>query len=93
MEEEGNKTMIKACFQPEASEMATAIFNAIRAYSSESSKVTGGMGISFNGIDKIELVKYGKMFRNINLVRYEPYIDMYANGLRELYRIKDKDNG
>jgi hypothetical protein len=93
MEEEGNELMLKACFQPSASPIASAVFNAISSYASETSIVIGGMGFSFQGIDKLKLIENAKKFRNINLTRYEPYIDMFANGLREIYNVKDKKDG
>lgn len=90
MKEEGNETMLEACIPPKTSFLATAIFSALDSYVFEAANIVGGMGISFLGVDRTKVIKNAKLFRNINLVRYEPYLDMYINELRKLYNNKEK---
>lgn len=90
---ENNTLMLEACFYPQTSYMAHSIYSAISSYSGVASQIIGGMGFSFQGLDKEYLLKMAKKFRNIELVRYEPYIDMYADELEKLYEKGNKQDG
>ena len=93
MIEEENELMLKACFQPKVLPISSAVFNAIASYSGVASELVGGMAFHFKGLNKDYLIKNAKRFRNIELIRYEPDIDMYAEKLKKLYNPKENKNG
>ena len=93
MMEEKNTLMIEACTPPKVIPLAWEVFNAIDSYARASSIIISGMMFSFEGLDKDKLARLAKKWRNIDLTRYEPYIDMYENGLSKLYNKKEKKNG
>jgi hypothetical protein len=93
MEEEGNDFMLEACFPPEVSNLAHVIYSAMDKYIPELSNVVGGMGFLFLGTERLKVIATAKKLRNINLARYEPYMDMYIAGLKKTYEVKEAPNG
>lgn len=85
--------MLLACEQPKTSPLSFQIFSAIHSYAEVATEIIGGMSFVFRGINKKYLIDMAKTFRNVELVRYEPFIDMYENGLRKLYNRKEEKNG
>ena len=90
MIEEGDRDMLKACFPPTCSDIAYSVFYAIYSYSKCASIIISGMSVPFQGLDKDYLVRNAKRFKNIDLLRYEPYIDLYERELAKLYNKRNK---
>lgn len=90
MIKDGDIARAKACYAPEVSLMAKSIFNLLNKYKEVASKLTIGMDIKFQGLDKIYLKKVAKSFHNIDIVRYDYFIDVFEVKIREQYDKKRK---
>lgn len=82
----------KACFPPEATEVAHQIYEFLIKNYPSASIFMGGMSVNFQGLNKNYLEKVARKYYSIDLTRYGYQVDYLEKQLREQYDTTETDS-